>query len=100
MAFTTSYVLNVKKDASLAAEKQWMVDVSYAPTAASVASSLLSTTPTVPGITTGPLGATGSVSAGYQHGDTTGTATGFASPLDAVQRALLVLENDRALNNT
>ena len=27
-----------------------------------------------------------------------GTVTGYSSPLDAVQRALLMVENDRALN--
>ena len=52
-------------------------------------------TPTVPTVTAGPLGATGTATAQYSHGD--GMVTGFASPLDAIQRALILIENDRSV---
>lgn len=90
MAFTTPYSFNIKKDASLAAEKQWVVSVFRLP-------STIASGPTAPGTdTTGPLGSSGTATAVYTHGD--GTSTGYASPFDAVQRALLLLADDRMLN--
>lgn len=89
MSFTTVYGLNVKLDAGLAAEKRWKTEIIRLPTTAAA-------TGNVGAVTTGPLGTGGSADAMYFHGD--GTSTGYASPLDAVQRALVFLENDRALN--
>ena len=89
MAFTTVWGVNLQKDSGLAADKQWKAVIFRLPsTAASGA--------TAPSDTTGPLGATGTASATYTHGD--GTATGYASPVDAFQRALVYIENDRKLN--
>jgi hypothetical protein len=82
MAFSTQYGINLQVDGTQPPEKQWQAVVLYKPT-----------TPTVPTVTTGPLGATGTATAQYSHGD--GTVTGFASPLDAFQRALILIENDR-----
>lgn len=89
MSFSSEWTFNIQKDGTLAAEKAWKVTVMRAP-------STPPSGPTAPSITTGPLGSSGQADAVYTHGD--GTTTGFASPLDAVQRALLYLENDRALN--
>lgn len=89
MAFSSKYTFNIQQDNTLAAEKQWKVTVMYAP-------STPPSGPTAPGITTGPLGATGSADALYTHGD--GTSAGYANPIDAVQRALVYMENDASLN--
>lgn len=89
MAFTTVYSFNLKKDAGLVAEKQWVADVLRLP-------STVASGETAPTITTGPLGATGKATANYTHGDA--TSAGFASPLDALQKGLVLAENDRALN--
>jgi len=89
MSFTVEYSINLKKDASLAAEKQWVADVYFQPSTAASG-------PTAPSNTTGPLGSGGSASATYNHGD--GTAAGFADPLEALQKAVLFVENDRSLN--
>lgn len=90
MSFTTVYGINLDKDAGLAAEKMWRSIVFRLP-------AQVSATPTAPGTdTTGPLGTTGTATAGYPHGD--GTVTGFASPLEAFQKALVLIENDRKLN--
>lgn len=89
MAATTEYAINLNFDNSLAAEKKWVAVVFFQP-------SQVAATPTAPTITTGPLGSSGTASATYSHGD--GTATGFADPLEALQRAILYIENDRALN--
>lgn len=90
MAFTTVWGINLDKDNSLVAEKKWRALVFRLP-------AQVSATPTAPGTdTTGPLGTTGTATAGYTHGD--GTVTGFASPLEAYQKALVMIENDRNLN--
>lgn len=89
MASVNQYSINLAFDSALVAEKQWTATVMYKPTAAS--------SPTAPSVTTGPLGATGSAAATYNHGD--GTLTGFASPLDAIQKALVLIENDRSVGN-
>lgn len=89
MAFTTQYSFNIKKDAGLAAEKQWVVDIVRLPS--TVASGGTAGTDT-----TGPLGAGGIATANYVHGDATNT--GFATPLDAIQRAITFILDDRSLN--
>jgi len=89
MVFKTKYSFNIKQDTSLAAEKQWVVDVLRLP-------STVAATPTAPSNTKGPMGSSGSASAMYTHGD--GTSTGYASMLDAIQRALLFAKNDLSLN--
>jgi hypothetical protein len=89
MSFTTWYGINVKYDSGLAAEKKWVCDVLYKPTAATSATS--------PSVTTGPLGSDGDTSATRVHGD--GTAAGFASPLDALTHAINLIEGDRAVGN-
>ena len=89
MAFVTKWAFNIQQDSGLAAEKQWRVAVLRRP-------STDAATATAPSDTTGPLGSSGSANATYTRGDC--TATGSASPLDAVQRALVYLENDRKLN--
>src|SRR5215471_16159578 len=53
MAFTTKYSFNIKQDTSLAAEKQWVVDVLRLP-------STVAATPTAPSNTKGPVGSSGS----------------------------------------
>jgi hypothetical protein len=90
MAFSSQYTFNIQKDGSLVAEKQWKVTVMKAP-------STVPATPTAPSNTTGPLGSSGQADATYTHGD--GTSTGFSSPLDAVQKALILVEADLSLGN-
>lgn len=89
MSFTTEYSQNVKYDASLAAEKRWVVDVLRLP-------STVASGETAPGITTGPLGASGKATANIVHGD--GTNTGFATMEDAMERAWILMRNDFVLN--
>jgi hypothetical protein len=89
MAAVNQYSINLSFDSALVPEKQWTATVMYKPTAAS--------TPTVPSVTTGPLGSSGTAAATYTHGD--GTATGFADPLEAIQKALILIENDRSVGN-
>lgn len=89
MAFTVEYSYNIKYDATLAAEKRWVVDVLRLP-------STVASGETAPGITTGPLSTTGKATANITHGD--GTSTGFATHFDAIQRANDFLNNDFVLN--
>jgi len=89
MAFTTVYSYNIKKDATLAAEKQWVVDVLRLPTT-------VAATGNVGAITTGPLSTGGSATANRKHGD--GTAAGFATIEDALEKAFTYMRNDMVLN--
>ncbi len=89
MAFTVVYGLNVKKDATLAAEKMWVVDVLRLPTTPAA-------TGNVGAITTGPLSTGGSATANQKHGD--GTSAGFATIEDALQKARDFMRNDMVLN--
>jgi hypothetical protein len=90
MAFTTEYAFNVKYDGTLVPEKRWVVDVFYRPSTSAA-------TPTAPGVTTGPLGASGTATANRKHND--GTAAGHVDPLTAIQHAVNFLEGNRAIGN-
>lgn len=90
MAFTNWYGINVQFDNTQPPEKQWQSVIFYKPSTAASG-------PTVPTFTTGPLGATGTATVSYTHGD--GTAAGWQSPLDTMQRTLLYIAEDRSIGN-
>lgn len=89
MSFSNKWAIVLKQDSGLAAEKQWKCEVSRTP-------NQIPTSATVGSDTTGPLSTTGIVDALINHGD--GTNTGFATPIDALQRAISYVLDDRSLN--
>jgi hypothetical protein len=91
MANVNKYCINLGYDSAQIPEKQWTATIFYTP-------STVASGPQVPGVQTGPLGATGTAAATYTHGDGT-TALGYDNPGDALERAKLYISTDHSLGN-
>lgn len=90
MAATTNYAINVS-DASGTGSGPYTCTIFKSP-------SQVAATPTVPTVTTGPLGSSGTAAATTTNG--AGSAVGFLNLGEAIERAKLYILDDKAINNT